>query len=238
MPDAGLLSLPLVAILALHPSQQVKIWAQHVLSLLPPPASTSSSNSLPQHGKDAAALYGLPVLLQQAERQLDAMHRWSAKHGQGEPDVKNAVAADVLSPLLWLVHFEQGLQQVKAAKHQSKADEGISQPGPGQQDEVIKMILISLLDHPEPSVQAAAADACGAAVQAFPVTGISLLPLLMYKLRRSVAQGGPSMSAVLPLDVREGSTLVLLCMPPAKTFAAGTAVSESLCLACLCCHEK
>ena len=56
-----------------------------------------------------------------------------------------------------------------------------------QQDEIMRMILAALLNHPELEVQAAAAEACAEAVVAFPITGISLLPLLMYKLQHSVA---------------------------------------------------
>ena len=62
----------------------------------------------------------------------------------------------------------------------------------------MKMILVALLDHPQPCVQAAAAEACGEAVHTFPLAGISCLPLLMYKLRRSVANGIQGMA--FPLD--------------------------------------
>ena len=51
--SAGLLTFPLVSTLALHPSQPVKAWAQHVLSLLPPPEAAQNSNTSAQHAQHA-----------------------------------------------------------------------------------------------------------------------------------------------------------------------------------------
>lgn len=50
------------------------------------------------------------------------------------------------------------------------------------------MILTALLDHPDLEVQAEAARSCAKAVAAFPLSGISFLPVLVYKLKQSVSQ--------------------------------------------------
>ena len=195
--------LPLVSTLALHPSQPLKSWAQHVLSMLQPPLLSSKPNShiQTQHAKPSMAFHGLPVLLQQAAQQLEAMSRWSSQQGQqeeqqmdGKPD-DSLQHSDLMSPMSWLTQLTAALQQIRTAGTESANDWESS-----QQDEVTKLVLVALLDHPELCVQAAAANTCGEAVQAFPLSGISFLPLLMYKLRRSLA------------EATKGSTYVHLCL--------------------------
>ncbi|KAI4193057.1 MAG: hypothetical protein LQ350_008490, partial [Teloschistes chrysophthalmus] len=138
------------------------------------------------------AFHGVPTLLQQAVHQLEAMNRWcSNKQTQQQQQQAEQGKASipkehtVRSPMTWLAKLTTALQQPTAVSADSASD--ASNADCSQQNEVMKMILIALLDHPEPCVQAAAADACSEVVQAFPIAGISFLPLLMYKLRRSVA---------------------------------------------------
>lgn len=99
----------------------------------------------------------------------------------GAPSCSANLGVD-LSRLAWLGRFRKALQ---AADKQS--EQGQERVVSNYQDEVMRMILTALLDHPELEVQAAAAEACAEAVRAFPITGISLLPLLMYKLQHSMA---------------------------------------------------
>ena len=87
------------------------------------------------------------------------------------------------SPLTWLGRFQKALQTLRD-KHSEQAQERVLS---SHLDEVMRMILTALLDHPQLEVQAAAAEACAEAVMAFPVSGISLLPLLLHRLQRSVA---------------------------------------------------
>lgn len=170
--------------------------AQHAMSQLQPPALSTDSISQSQHAQQAKhgtpnmAFHGAPALLQQAMHQLQAMNRWS--HQQDAPPQHQShqngshlpEQQSVLSPMSWLSALTNAFKQARAAGLESASDGDSS-----QQDEVMKMILIGLLDHPEPCVQAAAASACGEAVQTFPLAGISFLPLLMYKLRRSSTEG-------------------------------------------------
>ena len=200
--------LPLISTLALHPSQRLKSFAQHALCQLQPLQNSDSALKAQHaaHALTAKALHGVPVLLQQAEQKLAAMSRWSSQQQQPEQEPQqqaqqqpddNAEAEttpqQVLPPLDWLSKLTKALQQIRAATAEPAGDWESS-----QQDEVVKMILIALLDHPEPCVQAAAAEACGEAVQTFPLAGISFLPLLMYKLRRSVADGARGVTILLP----------------------------------------
>lgn len=120
------------------------------------------------------------------------------------------------SPLAWLGRFQAALQALHAADKRS--EQGQEGAVSHQQDEVMKMILTALLDHPELEVQAAAAEACAEAVVAFPITGISLLPLLMYKLQHSVAtaQQGESLKlqdTLVLLATQSGHTIRFLAGP-------------------------
>ena len=192
---AGLLSLPLVSTLALHPSHPLKAWAGHVHKALNPalgPQPSYAERTALAPPVLSAPLHGLPCLMQQATSpltnmwQLDqSIHRHPdpdptdpALSGRGSPGVDQ-------SPLAWLGRFQKALQVLQAADRQS--EEGQERVLSSQQDEVVRMILTTFLDHPQPEVQAAAAEACAKAVQAFPISGISLLPLLLHRLQQSVA---------------------------------------------------
>ncbi|KAL3139450.1 hypothetical protein ABBQ38_003780 [Trebouxia sp. C0009 RCD-2024] len=88
------------------------------------------------------------------------------------------------APMAWLGRFQKALQTLRAAE---KPEQGQERRVSDQQNEVMRMILTALLDHPLPEVQAAAAESCADAVLAIPLIGISLLPLLLHKLQLSVA---------------------------------------------------
>ena len=137
-----------------------------------------------------AIFQGPPCLIQQSARLLTQLWGFS---GSLDNDAKkkkdNSVSASthaevISSPLVWLRQFRAALQRVRASD--SNKTEANDSALHSQQDEVMRMILTALLDHPQPAVQAAAAAACGEAVQVFPICGISFLPLLMYKLQSSV----------------------------------------------------
>lgn len=180
--------------LALHPSQSLKAWAGHLLTALQPnPTLTEASPpvaALPL----PPAFHGLPCLFQQASHLLEEMWTFSEATEPHNQQTNRDSSADFTvlvqnprpSPLIWLGQFRAALQQMKAADNQTHGDsEALLN---GQQDEVMKMILTALLHLPQLEVQAAAAEACGEAVQAFPLSGISFLPLLLYKLRSSVTE--------------------------------------------------
>ena len=191
---AGLLALPLMSSLALHPSQSLKAWAGHLLTALQPnPTLTEASPSVAAL-PSPPAFHGLPCLFQQASHLLKELWTFceatDAHNMQTNIDssADDAVLAQELrpSPLVWLGQFQAALRQIKAADNQTLGDsEALLN---GQQDEVMRMILTALLHHPDMEVQAAAAEACGEAVQAFPLSGMSFLPLVIYKLRSSVAE--------------------------------------------------
>ena len=198
---AGVLSLPLMSTLALHPSQPLKAWAGHLLTALrPAPRPGVSPASVPKGASPSAealfspvAFHGLPCLLQQAFDLLTDMWAWDATANDGKKTNSDTSAGSRIlceqmrtSPLTWLGQFRAALHSVKTADRQKSEDS--ERMMSSQQDEVMRMILTALLDHPQLEVQAAAAAACGEAVQAFPLCGISFLPLLIYKLQSSVAQ--------------------------------------------------
>ncbi len=198
---AGMLSLPLMSTLALHPSQPLKAWAGHLLTALrPAPRPSISSASVPKGAlpSDEAlflpvAFHGLPCLLQHAFNLLTDMWAWDATANDGKKTNGDTSAGSRFlhkqmrnSPRTWLGQFRAALHSAKTADSQKSEDgERIMN---SQQDEVMRMILTALLDHPQLEVQAAAAAACGEAVHAFPLCGVSFLPLLIYKLQSSVAQ--------------------------------------------------
>lgn len=181
--------------LALHPSQALKAWAGHVLTALRPASGGIHNQSLHAAGDDLVpetTFHGLPCLIQQSVHLLTSL--WSTDEEETQQQGALNKHKDMserahsqgmkLSPLVWLGHFQAALQRITASD--SKQSGGGGNPSDGQQDEVMRMILTALLDHPQPEVQAAAAEACGEAVQAFPISGISFLPLLIYKLQSSV----------------------------------------------------
>ncbi|KAL0048382.1 hypothetical protein WJX82_001959 [Trebouxia sp. C0006] len=197
----GMLSLPLMSTLALHPSQPLKAWAGHLLTALrPAPRPGISPASIPKGTSPSAealcspiAFYGLPCLLQQAFNMLTDMWSWDATANDGKKTNGDTSAGSSLlpgqmraSPLTWLGQFQAALHSEKTADSR-KSEDGERMMN-SQQDEVLRMILTALLDHPQLEVQAAAAAACGEAAQTFPLCGISFLPLLIYKLQSSVAQ--------------------------------------------------
>ena len=198
---AGMLSLPLMSTLALHPSQPVKAWAGHLLTALrPAPRPSISPALIPKETSPSAealfspvAFHGLFCLLQQAFNLLTGMWAWDAiaNHGKktnGDTSAGSRFLPEQMrtSPLTWLGQFRAALHSAKTADSQESEDS--ERLMNSQQDEVMRMILTALLDHPQLEVQAAAAAACGEAVKAFPLCGISFLPLLIYKLQNSVAQ--------------------------------------------------
>ena len=107
----------------------------------------------------------------------------------------NHLGAD-WSPLAWLGRFRKALQTVRDRRDSEQAQKRVLS---SHQDEVMRMMLTALLDHPQLEVQATAAEACAEAVMAFPITGISLLPLLLYKLQRSVVNAQQGESCMLLL---------------------------------------
>lgn len=109
--------------------------------------------------------------------------------------------SNLLSLLIWLNNLTDALQQSRAAGAESA--HGWES---GQQDEVMKMILVALLGHLVPCEQAAAAEACGKAVHTFPLVEICFLPLLMYKLGRSDADEVQGMTCTLKHDMYSTQT--------------------------------
>ena len=196
----GLLSLPLVSTLALHPSQPLKAWAGHVHKALSPGAgAVPKADGVTLALSSPRTVQSIPCLVQQATVLLSSTWQLCQLTDQ---HVKSAASNDTPNgqgiqgidqpPMAWLWRFEAALMRVQASG--KDADEGQERCLNKRQDEVMRMILTALLDHPLTEVQAAAARVCGEAVQAFPISGISLLPLLIYKLQQSVAitqQGRP-----------------------------------------------
>jgi len=124
---------------------------------------------------------------------LTDMWSWDATANDGKKTNGDTSAGSSLlpgqmraSPLTWLGQFQAALHSEKTADSR-KSEDGERMMN-SQQDEVLRMILTALLDHPQLEIQAAAAAACGEAAQTFPLCGISFLPLLIYKLQSSVAQ--------------------------------------------------
>ena len=202
MVAAGLLSLPLVSTLALHTSHPLKAWAGKVHNALGPapvrgPQPSGADGTALALPVSPAQLHGLPCLMQQATTLLNNM--WHL----GQPTDQNALKTPsslvnlgvYQSPLAWLGRFRKALQTL----HDKQSEQAQERVLSSHQDEVMRMILTALLDHPQLEVQAAAAEACAEAVVAFPVTGISLLPLLLYKLQRSVAVAQHGESCMLLL---------------------------------------
>lgn len=193
---AGLLSLPLVSTLALHPSQPLKAWAGHVhraLSPAPPAApQPSQTEGAPLGSPSAVTLHGLPCLMHQATTLLTHMWQWNqsasphsvTNHHAGTAKMSQLNLGIDQAPMAWLGRFQKALQTLRAAE---KPEQGQERRVSDQQNEVMRMILTALLDHPLPEVQAAAAESCADAVLAIPLIGISLLPLLLHKLQLSVA---------------------------------------------------
>ena len=206
---AGLLSLPLISTLSLHPSQPLKAWAGHVhtaLSPAPAPAAhPSQADGAPPGSPALATLHGLPCLMHQATTLLT--HMWQLSHSAEQQSAPTHHAATAMSsqvnlgidqaPLVWLGRFQKALQAFRAADKHSEQGQGQERGMSNQQNEVMRMILTALLDHPLPEVQAAAAESCADAVLAFPIAGISLLPLLLHRLQLSVAVGQQGESCML-----------------------------------------
>lgn len=189
-----MLSLPLMSSLALHPSQSLKAWAGHLLTALQSDPALTEALAPVAALPSPLAFHGLPCLFQQASYLLTDMWTFSEATEPHNQQIDRDSSADFTllaqnlrpSPLVWLGQFQAALQQIKAADNQTLGDsEALLN---GQQDEVMRMILTALLHHPQLEVQAAAAEACGEAVQAFPLSGISFLPLVIYKLQGSVAE--------------------------------------------------
>ena len=204
MVAAGLLSLPLISTLALHPSQALKAWAGNVhkaLSLALSPQPSKADGPALVLLLPSAQLHGLPCLMQQATMLLNNMWQLGQPTDQNAP--KDRAPSSLVnmgadkSPLVWLGRIQKALQTLRDKQSDQAQDRVLS----SHQDEVMRMILTALLDHPQPEVQAAAAEACAEAVMTFPVTGISLLPLLLYKLRRSVAVAQQGESCMLLLHL-------------------------------------
>lgn len=203
MVAAGLLSLTLISTLALHPSHPLKAWAGSVHNALGPAPAQGPQPSGPDGTALAspvspAQLHGLPCLMQQATTMLNSMWHFGQPTDQSAPKAPSCLVdlGTDQSPLAWLGRFQKALQTLRDKQSEQAQERVLS----SHQDEVMRMILTALLDHPQLGVQAAAAEAAAEAVKAFPVTGISLLPLLLYKLQRSVAvaQQGESRMLLLP----------------------------------------
>ena len=195
---AGMLSLPLLSTQALHPSSSLKARAGQVLSYLRPALKGSSKQPLQASEEEDEwlldrTLYGIPCLIQQSLGLLKDLWQCSSTLQQQPPKKKSNSQASARAvsqgvgtlPLSWLGQFQTALQKIRATGD-SRAEDG-SMPLSHQQDEVMRMILTALLDHPDSEDQAAAASACAEAVGAFPLCGISFLPLLVFKLQSSVA---------------------------------------------------
>ena len=188
--------MPLVSTLALHPCQPLKAWARRVLNALTsapsPAADPQPAGALLPKPATKVALRGTACLAQQASDLLTSMWQYAQvaaqpKEGLGAPNNPSHPGLQhgpSQAPFIWLGRFRKALKKAPGAPLDDETRQG--RPLSCQQDEVMQMILTALLDHPQPGVQAAAAAACAAAVQTFPITGISLLPLLIYKLQRSV----------------------------------------------------
>lgn len=201
----------MVSTLALHPSQPLKAWAGHVhralRNLAPAPAPHPSQPGGAGPGLPPfATVHGFPCLVQQATHLLTDM--WQS----GQPADQQSMPTHHLgaamrglvnsgidqAPLTWLGRFHPALQALRVADKQS--EQGQDRALSSQQNEVMRMILTALLDHPLLEVQAAAAETCADAVLALPIEGISLLPLLLHRLQLSVAvtqQGESLMHACL-----------------------------------------
>lgn len=77
----------------------------------------------------------------------------------------------------WLLSLQAVLRSAAANNHQ-KDDDQKARIG-----EPLCIALSALLSHPSHAVQAEAARALAAAVEAVPLLGVSLLPVIMYHLQ-------------------------------------------------------
>ena len=157
-----LLLLPLLQQVAFSSSDDGKQWAGHLLSLLsqqPPVSSstTSAMESVPRpalHGA-AAAAQSVQVLLHQLWQHPGRARHW-------------------LASLQLTLGCRSGgsVSGGQAAKDQHQVDGGAV------------LVMCALLHHPAEAVQRAALQTAGAAMEATPLLGLTLLPLLVQQLQR------------------------------------------------------
>jgi hypothetical protein len=157
-----LLLLPLLQQVAFSTSEIVKQWAGHLLSLLSKQPPITSSTGSAMEAVPRPALHGAAAAAQSAQALLHQLwqHPGQARH--------------------WLASLQLtlGCRPVgsvsggQAAKDQQQLEGGAV------------LVMCALLQHPAEAVQRAALRTAGAAMEATPLLGLTLLPLLVQQLQR------------------------------------------------------
>lgn len=164
----ALLLLPMLQLTAFSSSKDVKQWSAHVLAHLQKLSnSPSGSGPAPTSGAPAGVRLHGPAAAAQAAEQL--LHRlWhrplEARH--------------------WLASLQLSLAGPPAGGSSGGGSRAVRDQQ--QLEGGVLLVLCALLQHGEEGVQRAALRAVGAALQATPLLGLSLLPLLVHELQRQV----------------------------------------------------
>ncbi|KAL4447386.1 hypothetical protein ABPG75_004605 [Micractinium tetrahymenae] len=165
---APLLLLPLLQHVAFGGSKDVKQWAAHTLGLLRHLGSGGGSSSRSE-GLAAFGLHGEAAAAQAAQQLLE--HLWQRP----------------LEARHWLASLRSSLARSAAAAGAGTGG-GSGRMAREQQQlgSGTLLVLCALLQHPDEAVARAALRAAAAAVEAAPLLGLTLLPLLLHQLQEQV----------------------------------------------------
>lgn len=162
-----LLLLPLLQHVAMCSNKGVKQWAGHALGLLRQLGGhgSGSSSGVPAavglQGEAAAALAAHQLLARLWQRPLEARH--------------------------WLASLRSTLAHSAAAAAGAGSSGGSRAAREQRQlDSGVLLVLCALLQHPEEAAASAALKAAVPAVEACPLLGLTLLPLLLHQLQGQV----------------------------------------------------
>lgn len=178
-PSTGALTLlPAIHALSFSHSPTLKSWASHLLTHLEPPQGALSPvqdpSVNPNSAPDPSSNHAPSSLPDSANRLLCTL--WCA-----------GGVAGALSALGWLRSLSCLLAESRAADLESQGS-GISDGAGGRRlSPAVVAVLAGLLAHPTPAVRAAAAATCADAAMAFPLLGMTFLPVLVFHARRAIA---------------------------------------------------
>lgn len=162
---APLLLLPLLQHVAFGGSKDVKRWAGHALGLLRQlgrgDGGSKAAAAASLHGEAGAAQAAQQLLTQLWRRKLEARH-WLAS-------LRSTLAAAAAATV-----GAGSSGGGRAAREQQQLEPGAL------------LVLCALLQHPEDAVATGALKAAAVAVEASPLLGLTLLPLLLHQLQGQV----------------------------------------------------
>ena len=192
----ALLLLPLLQQAAFSSSKECKQWAGHALSLLAGLSAGSGSQTSKQgcSTADQSQLHGAAAAVRIAEQLLARL--WQSP----------------LEAHHWLASLQ--LLLAAASGSGSRGDASKLSKDQQQLDPGTLLVASALLQHPTAAVQQAALRALVAAMDASPLLGLSLLPLLVHKLQQQVERflsGEQRCRSLLLVATAAGHCMQRLC---------------------------